>query len=76
MEPVYLCLIFFGYVLYVQNLCEWKKRQIPLLDLVSLVFLLYFLFWEESDIKFEQKYLFTPDFNKRGLRKTNGTYLR
>ena len=34
-----------------------------LFDLVSLAFLCYFLFWEERDIKFEQKYLFTPDFN-------------
>ena len=32
-------------------------------DLVSLAFLCYFLFWEERDIKFEQKYLFTYDFN-------------
>ena len=31
---------------------------------------------EERDIKFEQKYLFIPDFNRGGLRKTNGTYLR
>ena len=45
-------------------------------DLVSLAFLCYFLFWEEKDIKFEQKYLFIPDFNRGGLRKTNRTYLR
>ena len=32
--------------------------------------------WEERVIKFEQKYLFTPDFNKCGLQKTNGTYHR
>ena len=47
--------IFFGYVLHVQNLCEWRERKIPLFDLLSLAFLLYFLFWEERDIKFEQK---------------------
>ena len=45
-------------------------------DLVSLAFLCYFLFWEERDIKFEQKYLFTSNFNRGGLRKTNGIYLR
>ena len=45
-------------------------------DLISLVFLCYFLFWEEKDIKFEQKYLFTPDFSRGGLWKTNRTYLR
>ena len=28
--------------------------KIPLFDLVSLAFLLYFLFWEERDIKFEK----------------------
>ena len=66
----------FGYVLHVQNLCEWRERQIPLFDLVSLAFLLYILFWVGRDIKFEQKYLFTPDFNRGGLRKTNRTYHR
>ena len=25
--------IFFGYVLQVQNLCEWRERKIPLFDL-------------------------------------------
>ena len=45
-------------------------------DLVSLTFLCYFLFWEERDIKFEQKYLFTINFNKGGLRKTNRTHLK
>ena len=64
------------YILHVQDLCELRERPIPLLDLVSLAFLCYFLFREERDIKFEQKYLFTPDFNRGGLRKTNGTYHR
>ena len=50
-------------------------KTLPL-DLVSLAFLCYFLFWEERDMKFEQKYLFNPNFNRGGLRKTNGTYLR
>ena len=45
-------------------------------DPVSLEFLCYFLFWEERDIKFEQKYLFTPDFNRGELQKTNETYHR
>ena len=75
-EPVYLCLIFFWHILHVQNLCEWWERQIPLFDLVSLVFLLYYLFCKERNIKFEQKYLFTPDFNRSELRKTNGIYHR
>ena len=64
------------YVLHVQDLYELRERPIPLFDLVSLAFLCYFLFWEERDIKFEQKYLFTPDFNRGGLRKTNETYHR
>ena len=64
------------YVLHVQDLCELRERPIPLFDLVSLAFLCYFLFWDKRDIKFGQKYLFTPDFNRGGLRKTNGTYYR
>ena len=36
----------------------------------------FFFFWEERDIKFEQEYLFNPDFNRGELRKTNGTYLK
>ena len=64
------------YVLHFQDLCELRKRWIPLFDLVFLAFLCYFLFWEERDIKFEQKYLFTPDFNRDGLWKTNRTYHR
>ena len=42
-----LFFFFFGYdlhVLHIQNLCEWKEIQIPLFDLISLVFLLYFCF--------------------------------
>ena len=49
-------------------------RTLPF-DLISLAFLCYFLFWEERDIKFEQKYLFTSDFNRGKLQKTHGTYL-
>ena len=65
---------FFGmYILHVQDLCEGRERPIPVFDLVSLAFLYYFLFWEERDIKFKQKYLFIPDFNRGGLEKTNGT---
>ena len=56
------------------KICMNGERQIPLFDLVFLAFLLYFLFGEERDIKFEQQYLFTPDFNRGGLRKINGTY--
>ena len=44
-----------------------------------ILFLLHFcsiFCFERRDIKFEKKYLFTPDFNKSGLRKTNGTYHR
>ena len=60
-----------------QNLYEWRERQIPLFDMVSLTFLCFFFFFlEERDIKFEQKYLFNPDFNRGGLRKKNGTYLK
>ena len=64
--------MFFMFKIYVNI----RERPIPLFDFVSLAFLCYFLFWEERDIKFEQKYLFTPDFNRSGLRKTNGTYHR
>ena len=66
---------FFG-TFFVFKICMNIERQITLFSLVSLLFLCYFLFWEERDIKFEQEYLFTPDFNRGGLRKTNGTYLR
>ena len=38
--------------------------------------MLFFFFWEERDIKFVQKYLFTPDFNRDRLRKTKETYLK
>ena len=76
----YLCrliwVLFFWVCSSCSDLCELRERPIPLFDLVSLAFLCYFLFWEERDIKFEQKYLFTPDFNKGGLRKTNETYLK
>ena len=65
-------MIFFGYVFDVQNLCEWRERQIPLFDLISLTFLFYFLFWEEKDIKLEQKYLFILNFNKGRLQISNG----
>ena len=61
---------------YMCKICMNGERQIPLFDLVSLTFLCYFLFWEERDIKFKREYLFNPDFNRGGLRKTNGTYLR
>ena len=57
---------FFGYVLNVQDLCEWRERQISLFDLFSLAFLCYSLFWEERDIKLEQKYLFTLILTKVG----------
>ena len=45
-------------------------------DLIFSCFSVFFLFWEERDINFGQKDLFTRDFNRGGLRKTNGTYLR
>ena len=63
---------FFGYVLHVQDLCEWRERQILLFNLLSLAFLYYFLFWEEKDIKLEQKYLFILNFNKGRLQISNG----
>ena len=48
----------------------------PLFDLLSLAFLcyffLFFLFWEERDIKLEQKYIFTLNFIRGGLRISNG----
>ena len=54
-----------------------KFLQIASFDLIFSCFsVFFFLFWEERDIKCEQKYLFTPNFNRGGLRKTNGTYLR
>ena len=51
-----------------------ERNKYNFLILFFFAVLLYFLFWEERDIKFEQKYLFTPDFNRGGLRKTNGIY--
>ena len=44
--------IFFG-TFFVFKICMNIERQIPLFNLVSLLFLRYFLFWEERDIKFE-----------------------
>ena len=38
----------------------------PLLDLISLFLLFYFLFWVERDIKVEQKDIFTIVFNRCG----------
>ena len=38
----------------------------------SCIFVLFFLFWEERDIKLEQKYLFTLNFNRSGLQISNG----
>ena len=36
--------IFFGYVLHVQNLCEWREKQIQLFDLVFFCsFALFFV---------------------------------
>ena len=40
--------------------------QNPLFDLVSLYILVIFTFLEERDIKYNQKDLFTPVFNKGG----------
>ena len=34
-------------------------------------FFVFFLFWEERDIKLEQKYIFTLNFNRGGLRISN-----
>ena len=48
-----------------------RERQIPLFDLLSFAFMCYYLFWEERDIKLEQKYLFTLNFNRGGLRISN-----
>ena len=74
---IWVFFFFFGYVLHVQDLCEWRERQIPLFDLLSFAFLCYlfiylFLFQEERDIKLEQKYLFTLNFNRGGLQISNG----
>ena len=75
-EAMGLRLFIFLGTFFLFEICVNGERQIPVFDLVFLAFLLYFLFWEERDIKFEQKYLFTLDFNRGGLRKTNGTYHR
>ena len=45
-------------------------------DLVLLVFLCFVLFWEERDIKLEQRYIFAPIFNKDGLQETNRINLK
>ena len=64
--------MFFMFKIYV----NWERDQYHFLILFLLHFCAIFLFWEERDIKFEQKYIFTLDFNRGGLRKTNRTYLR
>ena len=56
------------YVLHVQDLCELRERdQYHFLILFLLHIVAILLFWEERDIKFEQKYLFIPDFNRDEL---------
>ena len=37
-----------------------------------LHFCFIFFFWDERDIKLEQKYLFTLNFNRSGLQISNG----
>ena len=69
-----LSLFFWVYILHVQDLCELRKRSIPLFDLVFLMFLFLFLFWEKRDIKWQQK--LTIIFNKGGLWETNRAYRR
>ena len=38
--------------------------------------LIFSLFWEERDIKWKRKYLFTPVFNRDELQEINGVYLK
>ena len=80
-EAIGLRLFIFLYTFFMFKICvngERDKYQFLILFffLHFCSIFLFFLFWEERDIKFEQKYLFTPDFNRGGLRKTNGTYHR
>ena len=59
-EEVDLGLIFLVYVLHVQNLCELRKRKIPLLDL---------FFFLERNIKEQQKYIFIQFLIEVGYRR-------
>ena len=42
-----------------------------ILILFDLVFLCFFVFLEERDIKVEQNYIFSSIFNRDGLQKSN-----
>ena len=82
-EAIGLRLFIFLDTFFMFKICvngERDKYQFLILffffSFLLYFFVFFFLFWEERDIKFEQKYLFTPDFNRGGLRKTNGTYHR
>ena len=68
--------IFLGMFFMFKICVNGERDKYHFLILFLLHFCSIFLFWEERDIEFEQKYLFTPDFNRGGLRKTNRTYHR
>ena len=67
----FICFWNLNFFIYHRFLFDFTKPS-----LFYLVFLCLFLFWEEKDIKYEQKYTFTPVFNWGELQKTSGTYLR
>ena len=78
-ENIYIYIyIYYGF----NNLCSsclrfmWIERETST-TFWSCFFCIFVLFFVlRGERQFEQKYLFTPNFNKGGLRKTNGTYYR
>ena len=76
-EPIGLRIfIFLGmfFMFFMFKICvNGERDKYHFLILFLLHFCSIFCFGRR-DTKFEQKYIFTPDFNRGGLRKTNKTY--
>ena len=79
-EPVYFVFNFFFlgmfFVLFMFKICMNEKRDKYHFLILSLLHFYSIFCFRRKEIKFEQKYLFTLDFNRNVLRKTNETYHR
>ena len=60
---------------FYKTLTFWSCFQLSLYTYIY-IYIYFFFFWEERDIKWEQKYIFTPIFNRGGLQETNWLSLR
>ena len=66
-------LVFSYFCLFV---CFYFKFFVFLFCFVFYFFFLFLMFWEERDIKGEQKHIFALIFNKGRLQSPNDTKLR